>query len=89
MLKKMVLVWNFSVAMEFGQVKQLTYHEQYKSGYSNCILNLGHVPHDGLPESDIATVYVPVAVIFILLDVCGLAFALVCLVFNVLFRDKK
>ena len=87
MLKKMVLAWNFSMAKEFGQVNC----EQYKSGYSNyyCVFNLGHIPYDGLPESDIATVYVPVAVIFILLDVCGLAFAFVCLVFNVLFRDKK
>lgn len=56
---------------------------------SHCIFNLGRVPHDGLPDSDIATIFVSVAVMFTLLDVCGLAFALVCLVFNVLFRDKK
>ena len=52
-------------------------------------LNIGHIPRDGLPDSDIATVFVPVAVIFFLLNVCGLAFALVCLAFNVFFRDKK
>ena len=46
-------------------------------------------PHDGLPDNETATVIVPVAVVLILFDVGGLAFAAVCLVFNLVNRNKK
>ena len=49
---------------------------------------LGYSPVDGLPRREIAILNLPVAVIFILLNICGVAFALVCLVFNMVYKDK-
>ena len=50
---------------------------------------IGHIPHDGVPQSEPSTVILPVAVTVILLNVGGLAFALFCLVFNIIYRNKK
>ena len=51
--------------------------------------SVGLSPRDGTPDTDISTVLVPVAVILIIFDIGGLAFALICLVFNLYHRDKK
>ena len=53
------------------------------------IWHTGQTPYDGLPKKEIATIIVPVTVIFVLLDGCGILFALICLAFNILFRRKK
>ena len=49
----------------------------------------GLTPDDGVPKPEITTIILPVAGIIILLNIGGLAFALVCLIFNVLYRNKK
>ena len=48
-----------------------------------------YIPVDGIPRSEIVTVSIPVSVIFILLEVCGIIFAAVCLIFNISYRNKK
>lgn len=50
---------------------------------------IGLIPQDGLPVPVIATVSTPVTVMFTLLNVFGIAFALTCLAFNIVFREKK
>ena len=46
-------------------------------------------PHDGLPLRRPGTVSVALTVIFALLATDGIIFAIVCLVFNTVFRDRK
>ena len=53
------------------------------------VLFSGYVPIDGIPRIEIATISVPVAVIFIFIEVCGLVFTIVCILFNFIFRNKK
>ena len=47
------------------------------------------VPHDGSVQNDTATVILPVAVVLILFEIAGLVFAIICLVFNIVYRNKK
>ena len=47
------------------------------------------VPHDGVADDAISTVILPVAAILILFEIVGLVFAIVCLVFNIAYRNKK
>ena len=49
----------------------------------------GLTPDDGVSKPEQTTVILPVAGIIILLNIGGLAFALVCLIFNVIYRNKK
>ena len=46
-------------------------------------------PHDGLPLRRPVTVSVALTVIFAFLATGGIIFAIVCLVFNTVFRDRK
>ena len=50
---------------------------------------IGHIPHDGVPMKAPSTVILPVALTVILLNVGGIAFALICLIFNIVYRNKK
>ena len=50
---------------------------------------LGYVPIDGIPRTEVATISVPVAIVFIFVEACGLVFAIVCLLFNFIFRNKR
>lgn len=54
----------------------------------NVSVPAGYYPHDGV-AIDKASVILPVAVLLILFDIVGLVFAIVCLVFNLLYRNKK
>ena len=47
------------------------------------------VPSDGVPDAAIVTVAAPVTAIFSILAVCGIGFAVVCLIFNFVSRNKK
>ncbi len=49
----------------------------------------GLVPYDGVPIEEIETVAVPLTVIYTLLATAGIIFAIVCLVFNFVFRQRK
>lgn len=49
----------------------------------------GLVPYDGVPEEEYVTVGIPVTVVFILLSVAGIIFAVLCLIFNFVFRNKR
>ena len=59
------------------------------SHHHNLFMHVGLTPKDGLPESEIAVVHAPITVIFTLMNVLGLAFAITCLVFNIVYREKK
>ena len=47
----------------------------------------GMIPYDGVPEMAVATVHISISVIFGLLASVGIAFALICLIFNFYFRN--
>ena len=53
------------------------------------LLILGYTPIDGIPKSDIAQTSLSTVLAIIVLNITGLVFALVCLVFNTFFRHKK
>ena len=46
-------------------------------------------PYDGVIKSKITTVHLSVTVLFIPLNIGGLIFALICLVFTIVYRNKK
>ena len=50
---------------------------------------LGYTPIDGIPKTDIASISSAVTAIFILLHIGGIVFALFCLAFNIINRNKR
>lgn len=56
-----------------------------------CLLNMvaDSVPADGSPENLIVPVFLPVAIIYYVVASAGIIFALVCLFFNIIFRNRK
>ena len=46
-------------------------------------------PNDGVPREDVVTVALPLTIIYIFLATLGVMFALVCLAFNFIFRERK
>ena len=48
-----------------------------------------YIPIDGIPRTEIVAVSIPVAVTIILMEVCLLIVATVCLLFNFIYRNKK
>ena len=53
------------------------------------ISTLGYTPIDGIPKTGIASISLAVTAIFILLHIGGVVFALFCLAFNIINRNKR
>ena len=49
----------------------------------------GLVPYDGVPTNKYVTVAIPVTIVYILLSVAGIIFAILCLIFNFVYRNKR
>lgn len=49
----------------------------------------GTIPYDGVPIEEIVTVEVPLTVIYTILAFAGIVFAIVCLVFTLVLRNRK
>ena len=49
----------------------------------------GRVPSDGTPEVILNTYYAPIYIIYDIAVVIGIGFAIVCLLFNFIFRNRK
>ena len=47
------------------------------------------VPYDGVPTIEYVTVAIPVTVVYVLLSVAGIIFAILCLIFNFVYRNKR
>ena len=47
------------------------------------------IPNDGIPIEDVVTVSVGLTVVYVILAFAGLVFAVVCLIFTLIFRKKK
>jgi hypothetical protein len=53
------------------------------------IILLGGTPYDGRPVEIIEAVNISLTVIFIVLATAGIVLAIVCLIFNFIFRERK
>ena len=51
--------------------------------------NVGGTPYDGRPIKIIEAVDISLTVIFIALATAGIVLAIVCLIFNFIFRERK
>ncbi len=49
----------------------------------------GLVPYDGVPDEEYVAVGIPVTVVYIFLSVAGIIFAVLCLIFNFVYRNKR
>ena len=56
-----------------------------------CSFNIiiGHIPYDGEPREEFVTVMVPVTAIFIVLNISGIIYAVICFMFNAIFHKKR
>ena len=70
------------------EAKRNTYNT---SSRSSIVLQFpgGAIPYDGVPEEKEVSVDLSLTVIFFILATAGIVFAVACLVFNFLFRNKK
>lgn len=62
--------------------------QKYTSFLRNKI-NVAFSPRDGIPDNETSTILKPVTVILIVFDIGGLTFAVVCLGFNLVYRNKR
>ena len=46
------------------------------------------IPNDGIPIEEVVTVSLALTVVYVILAVTGLLFAVGCLLFNLLYREK-
>ena len=82
------MAWNFLTTIPetiYGQVSDGTKISRINS----VLLFTDLIPSDGVAKEDLATVILPVALILILFEIAGLVFAIICLVFNIAYRNKK
>ena len=49
----------------------------------------GVIPYDGVPLEEVVSVAVSLTVIFSILNTAGIVFAVACLTFNFIFRNKR
>ena len=47
------------------------------------------VPYDGVPVVEVITTHVGLSVIYIIICTGGIIFAVICFIFNFMFRTKK
>ena len=57
--------------------------------FSSPPTSLAGTPSDGVPREEAVTVVLPLTIIYIALATLGVMFAIVCLAFNFIFRNKK
>ena len=50
---------------------------------------LGLTPVDGVPIAAITSINLPVQIVLTFLELGGIAFAIICFVFNIVYRKKK
>ena len=55
----------------------------------SCTCTLVGIPPDGTPIKVTNTIQIFLVIIFDVLAVVGIIFALICLVFNIVFKNKK
>ena len=53
------------------------------------VCGLDGIPSDGTPIVVLNTFYMPIYIIYYIFVVLGIIFALVCLLFNIIFRNRK
>ena len=70
----------------FGQV---SVHIIIFMNDSTGCLCLGYTPIDGVPDAKIKAIILPVTVVLVMLNACGIVFGIICLVFITYFRNKK
>ena len=46
-------------------------------------------PHDGVPIQEVVTVSLSLTVLYVFLATAGIVFAVVCLIFTIMFRNKR
>ena len=66
-----------------------TDHSNIVPCYSLSSLSSDGVPPDGRPVSTVSTYHIAVVIVFYTIALFGIAFAIVCLAFNIIFRNRK
>ena len=53
------------------------------------LTSAGHVPYDGEPREEFVTIMAPITAIFMILNISGIIYAVVCFMFNAIFHKKR
>ena len=96
-LIEVATVRNNSLVFLAGNKDNIWPGNYYFDSVSNDIMSnfcalcsiLGYTPIDGVPKIGIASISLAVMATFILLHICGVVFALFCLLFNIINRKKR
>ena len=57
--------------------------------FGMCALHAEGIPNDGIPVEEVVSVSVALTVVYVILTTAGLVFAVVCILFNLFFRQKR
>ena len=55
----------------------------------NVLHHTDGIPNDGVPIEEVVTVSLALTVVYMILAVAGIVFAIICLIFTLIFRKKK
>ena len=88
-LKKMVLTltsfFTINQSVQFGEVIK-----SVRFFFAQCLnFSDGLIPFDGMPTVMLVHTHLALAVVIYILAAAGVVFAIVCLVFNFAFRQRK
>lgn len=53
------------------------------------LINAGYIPGDGTPINVVLPVKIPLLIVYYALATIGIIFAFICLLFNLVFRNRK
>ena len=67
----------------------LVFIHAHSCKFTHTHMNLDGVPFDGVPATDIATAFIPLVVVIYIFAAAGVVFSIICLTFNLIFRNKK
>ena len=81
--------WQFTTIRLFQAPTQVFGQVNHSTKKPSLSIYLDGIPSDGIPIEEVLTVSLALTVVYVTLATAGIVFAVVCLLFTLIFRNKK
>ena len=79
----------FTSLYSYCTVAIIIYLHQGNCNSASTDYYAGFIPYNGSPREELVTILVPITIEFSFLNIGGIACAITCLIFNIVFRNRK